>query len=274
MSQAAYSLLFAAALLVVVLGEALRPWRSVAQSLARRWWNHGLLFGISTVVSTLIYRAALPAISILAAHNRFGLLNKSWLPLAARGVLAFLLIDLTRYTVHRAFHSMPLLWRVHQVHHSDSELDLSTGIRNHPLEAIAGQAVLGVVIAVLAPPPAAVLVIEMAALLSAFFTHANASLPAWLERCLGWIFVTPQMHRIHHSEEIGEQNANFGEIVPWWDRIFGTYQRTPAAGFDQMRTGLKEAQGEADTSLTLLLLEPFQSTKGQPARPLRASPLQ
>lgn len=253
-----YWLLFAVALLVVALWEALRPWRSVPRELARRWWNHALLFGISSVFSTLISRAALPVIAFIVANSRFGLLNQHRLPLGLRWILAFLLIDLLRYALHRAFHSVPLFWRVHQVHHSDTNPDLSTGIRNHPLETVVVQAPLAVLVAILAPPPAAVLATEMAALLSAFFTHANGNLPGWLERGLGWMLVTPKVHRIHHSEEMEEQNANFGEILPWWDRMFGTYLAAPEAGFGAMRMGLKEARGGRAASLGSLLLEPFR----------------
>lgn len=253
-----YWLLFAAGLLALAFWETFRPWRNAPAQVAKRWWNHGVLFAISNVFSTLISRASLPLIALVVANNRFGLLNHHGLPLSLRWILAFLAIDLLRYGLHRAFHSVALFWRVHQIHHSDPSLDLSTGIRNHPLEAIVVQAPVALLVAILAPPPAAMLTIEMASLLSSFFTHANGNLPGWLERGLGWMFVTPGIHRIHHSEDIGEQNANFGEILPWWDRMFGTYRDAPAAGFDVMRFGLKEAPASRASSLGFLLLEPFR----------------
>jgi len=256
-----YWLLFAAALLALVLWEVLRPWRNASRRLARRWANHALLFGISSAAATVISRATPLTIALLVSNSRFGLLNRNWLPVSVRCILGFLLIDLLRYALHRGFHCVPALWRVHQVHHSDPHLDLSTGIRNHPLEALVAQIPIGLTIALVAPPPMAVLAAEMLALLSAFFTHANANLPSWLERCLKLVMVTPRIHRIHHSEEIGEQNANFGEILPCWDRMFGTYLDAPAADFDQMRLGLKEAAGQATGGLVFLLAEPFRSRR-------------
>ena len=119
-----------------------------------------MLVAIAAAVSVLIYRASAVAMAIAVANSKFGLLNRPWLPLAARWILGFVLLDLLRYGLHRAFHSVPLLWRVHQVHHSDPEVDLSTGLRNHPLEAIVVQGVFCLAIAVLAPPVSAVLAME------------------------------------------------------------------------------------------------------------------
>jgi sterol desaturase/sphingolipid hydroxylase (fatty acid hydroxylase superfamily) len=254
----AYWILFSAALLGVALWEMARPWRTVSKRLARRWCNHALMMCVSIGTATLLFRASTVVVAVAVANSRFGLLNKPWLPLAVRLILGFVLIDLLRYALHRTFHSFPLLWRLHQVHHSDSDFDLSTGLRNHPLEVLVAHGGLCVAIAILAPPPAAVLAMELVAIAQAFFTHANASLPAWIERPFGMIFVTPQMHRVHHSEEMREQNANLGEVFPWWDRIFGTYLELPEAGFNAMRIGLKGSQDPANAGLWFMLTQPFR----------------
>jgi sterol desaturase/sphingolipid hydroxylase (fatty acid hydroxylase superfamily) len=254
----AYWILFSAALLGVALWETLWPWRAVSKQLTRRWCNHALLVCVSSGASMLFYRASLVIVAVAVANSRFGLLNRPGLPLVVRCILGFVLIDLLRYALHRGFHSVPLLWRVHQVHHSDPDFDLSTGLRNHPLEALAVQAVLCVVIAVLAPPLAAVLAMEFVAIVQSFFTHANANLPFWMEPLVGMIFITPQMHRVHHSEEMREQNANFGEVFPWWDRIFSTFLEVPEAGFDAMRIGLKGSQDPDNTGFLFMLTQPFR----------------
>jgi sterol desaturase/sphingolipid hydroxylase (fatty acid hydroxylase superfamily) len=254
-----YWILFSAALLAVALWEVVRPWRRASKQLVRRWCNHGLMVCVSSVAGMLIYRASVVMVAVAVANSRFGLLNRVWLPLAVRWLLGFVLLDLLRYALHRAFHAVPLLWRVHQVHHSDPDFDLSTGLRNHPFETLAAQAVLCGVIAVLTPPPAAVLAMELVALAQAFFSHANANLPASIERRLGMILITPQMHRVHHSEEIREQSANLGEVLPWWDRIFGTFLQAPEAGFDAMRIGLKGLQDPANAGLLFMLAQPFRS---------------
>ena len=253
-----YRILFSAGLVAVALWEVWRPWRTVSEQLTRRWRNHALLVAIAAGASVLVYRASAVALAVAVANSKLGLFNKPWLPLAIRWLLGFVLLDLLRYGLHRAFHSVPLLWRVHQVHHSDPDVDLSTWLRNHPLEAIAAQAVFCLAIAVLAPPPSAVLAMEFVAILQAFFSHANANLPVWMERLVGMIVVTPRMHRVHHSEEMREQNANLGEVFPWWDRMFGTYLERPAAGFEDMRFGLEGSQNPASAGLLFMLSQPFR----------------
>jgi sterol desaturase/sphingolipid hydroxylase (fatty acid hydroxylase superfamily) len=153
---------------------------------------------------------------------------------------------------------VPFLWRVHHVHHSDPDFDLSTGARAHPIEVALTQGANLAAVAILAAPVAAVLAAELFSCAQSFFSHANASLPAWVEEPLRWVFVTPDMHRIHHSEEVGEQGKNLGDIFPWWDRLFRTYQQTPDAGQDRMVVGLKGFQNEGSLNLSFMLLHPFR----------------
>lgn len=261
----AYWTLFAAALLLVGLWEMYRPWRRVSEDLVRRWRSHALLIVTSGAITVLIYRASLVMIAVAVSHAKFGVLNRAWMPLVFRCVAGFLLLDFLSYLFHRVSHSFLPLWKIHQVHHSDPDFDLSNGFRNHPLETLITQAAYSGAIALLAPPPAAVLAAQLAAMLAAFFTHANASLPGWIDRPLRMIFVTPGMHRVHHSEEVPEQKANFGEILPWWDRLFGTYQEAPAAGNDEVRMGLRGVEGPATGSFFFMLLQPFRSRPTAPS---------
>lgn len=252
-----YWVVFVAAFLGVAIWESFRPRRDLLVPTARRWGNHGLLLVICTVISVGIYRASPVVIAASFEGNRFGLLNKPWLPFAARCILAVLLLDLVKYALHRACHSVSLLWRLHQVHHSDPDFDVSTAFRVHPIELIFTQLGYFGTIALLAAPPVAVLVAELASTFQGFFGHANARLPEWLEKPVRAIFVTPDMHRIHHSEEIPEQNRNLGDIFPWWDRLFGTYVSTPAAGQAEMITGLKGYQNPGSLGFTFMLRLPF-----------------
>jgi len=248
---------FVAAFLGVAIWESFRPRRDLLVPTARRWGNHGLLLVICTVISVGIYRASPVVIAASFEGNRFGLLNKPWLPFAARCILAVLLLDLVKYALHRACHSLALLWRLHQVHHSDPDFDVSTAFRVHPIELIFTQLGYFGTIALLAAPPVAVLIAELASTFQGFFGHANARLPEWLEKPVRAIFVTPDMHRIHHSEEIQEQNRNLGDIFPWWDRLFGTYVATPAAGQAEMMTGLKGYQNPGSLGFAFMLRLPF-----------------
>lgn len=253
-----YWLLFSAALAGVGLWEMYRPWRRVSGQLVRRWRNHALLVVISSAITLLVYRASLVMLSVAASHSKYGVLNRPAIPLALRFILGLLLLDFLSYVLHRASHTLPLLWRVHQVHHSDSDFDLSTGVRNHPLETLIVQAAYSGAILLFAPPPEAVLAVQLTAMLSAFFTHANAKLPPWIDRPLRMIFVTPDMHRVHHSEEVHEQTANFGEIFPWWDRVFGTYLEAPAAGREGVRLGLRGVESPTSAGLVFMLTQPFR----------------
>lgn len=253
----AYWCVVVAAFLGVAIWESYRPRRELCVSTGRRWGNHGLLLVICTVISVGIYRASPVLIAASVADSRFGLLNKPWLPFALRCILSVLLLDLVRYALHRACHSLGLLWRLHQVHHSDPDFDVSTTFRIHPIELLFTQFGYFLAIAILAPPAIAVLIAELLSTFMGFFGHANARLPDWIEKPVRMFFVTPDMHRIHHSEEMQEQNRNLGDIFPWWDRLFGTYVFAPAAGQAQMITGLKGFQTPRSLSLAFMVQLPF-----------------
>jgi sterol desaturase/sphingolipid hydroxylase (fatty acid hydroxylase superfamily) len=211
-------------------------------------------------VSPIVFAAAI-------ADTSFGLLNKPWVPFLFRCAAGVVLLDLAHYGVHRMFHSVSLLWRVHEIHHSDPDYDVSTAARFHPLEVIASNAAMFGAIALLAPPPVAVFASVLLTIVLNLFAHANASLPGGADRLLRSVFVTPDMHRIHHSEDIREQSSNFGQTFSWWDRMFGTYVRQPAAG-DKMVTGLAGMRDERSLGFGHMLGEPFQSRAKANANPV------
>jgi sterol desaturase/sphingolipid hydroxylase (fatty acid hydroxylase superfamily) len=254
----AYWLIFLTSFLAVAMWESHWPKRSLSTAVTRRWSRHGIMLLASTVIPTLLFRTSPILVALAVAHSRFGLLNRPWQPFVVRFVAAVLVLDLVRYGVHRFHHALPLLWRVHHVHHSDPDIDLSTGARAHPLETILMQGANLAAVAILAAPPAAVLVIELFSSAQSFFSHANGSLPGWIEKPARRIFVTPDMHRIHHSEEILEQSRNFGDIFPWWDHLFRTYLEAPAAGQERMVVGLKGFQNDESLNVSFMLLHPFR----------------
>jgi sterol desaturase/sphingolipid hydroxylase (fatty acid hydroxylase superfamily) len=265
MEGGAFWSVFVVSFLGVAVWETLRPKYELSESLDARWGKHWLLLIVSFAVSAMLIPASPLFVADWFAGSRYGLLNKPWMPLAARWILAVLILDLARYTTHRALHSVYLLWRVHQVHHSDRDFDVTTSVRAHPLEVILFQGAALVTIAILAPPLGAVLAAELMSVFESFFSHANASLPEWLQRGLGVIFYTPDMHRIHHSVDTRMQNSNFGDIFPWWDRAFGTYRPPCSPGEDRMAMGLVEFQSGASPGFAFLLKQPFlPSPSGQP----------
>jgi sterol desaturase/sphingolipid hydroxylase (fatty acid hydroxylase superfamily) len=260
--SAAYWTLFAAAFLTTACWQTFRPARRLSVAVARRWGNHALLMTVSTAASMLLYRSSSVMAAAAVESSRFGLLNRPWMPFAARCILAVLLLDLTRYGLHLLHHSVALLWRLHQVHHSDPDCDLSTGFRAHPIETLLWQGGYLAVIAVFAPPAAGVLAVELGSLFQSFFSHANATLPPWMEKPLRYVFVTPQMHAIHHSAEVPEQGTNLSDIFPWWDHVFGTYLHAPAAGQERLVTGMKEFQSDRSLDVSFMLLQPFRDERG------------
>jgi sterol desaturase/sphingolipid hydroxylase (fatty acid hydroxylase superfamily) len=267
---------FVAAFLLLAMWESARPRRRLLVDERRRWRGHAVILAIGATPAALIFQRTVPlVVAATVADSRFGLLSHSSLPFPAQWVLAVLLLDLVKYAMHRAHHSIPWLWRVHQVHHSDPDLDVSTAGRFHPLETVTMQAAQLAAIAVLAPPPSAVLFTLVVAAFHTVFAHANASLPAWLERPLRTVLVTPDIHGIHHSEEMREQSRNFGDVFPWWDRALRTYASTPARGPEGLIPGLRGFQDERSVGIGFMLALPFRRpmpVNAGATRPVTISP--
>jgi len=167
------------------------------------------------------------------------------------------MLDLLIYLQHVIFHHVPLLWRLHKIHHIDQEIDVTTGLRFHPLEIILSVLIKSTAVILLGVPVMAVVIFEILLNGTAMFNHGNIKLPATIDRILRWIIVTPDMHRVHHSVIMSETNSNFGFNLPWWDRIFRTYQAQPAAGHDGMKIGLQDYQAVEKTGLWSLMIIPF-----------------
>ena len=262
-----YWTLFSVALAGVALWESARPWRPLSPELVRRWRNHGALVLIYGAFLAVVFRGSSVLVALAVQHSRFGLFNLLPLTLPARIALGILFLDFFRYLEHWLLHSVPLLWRVHQVHHSDADIDLSTGVRHHPFENLLGLVFSVAIILLLAPPAAAVLTLELVGVVHVFFSHANANFPPRWERLLRLVLITPEMHRIHHSDEVRDQNANLGELFPWWDRLFGTYLDTPVAGPEGVRIGLKGCAAAEAASLQFMLAQPFRPVPDLPQVP-------
>lgn len=262
--SAAYWIALVVAFLACAIWESFQP-KSNVSGTERRWGKHGLMLIICTTASVGLFRISPVVMAFNVSGSRFGLLNIPWLPFAARCVIGILALDLVRYSTHRLAHSVGVLWRFHQVHHSDPDFDVSTGLRVHPVDLIMTQGAYLVVVAVLAPPVIAVLIAELLGALQSFFTHANASLPPWADKTLRAVFVTPDMHRIHHSEEMAEQFKNLSDIFSWWDHLFGTYLEQPAVGDEKIVVGLKGFQNERSLGIGFMLAQPFRTEMEQAA---------
>ncbi|WP_299423933.1 sterol desaturase family protein [uncultured Shimia sp.] len=249
-------------LFIVLAGiETLAPRRPLNWSKSRRWLtNWGLSF-----LNTLTLRAlavALPLLAVGAASdaqsNGWGLFNILELPVAIEFILAILALDFAIWLQHLITHKIPLLWRLHRVHHADPDFDVTTAIRFHPVEIALSMGLKIALIYLLGPAAIAVLVFEILLNGTALFNHANIRLPAKLDRLIRLVLVTPDMHRVHHSVHRDEHDSNYGFALSIWDRALGTYIAQPRAGHDKMTIGL-EWQDTRPTKFSWSLRLPFRA---------------
>ncbi|KRP85382.1 MULTISPECIES: sterol desaturase family protein [Pseudomonas] len=241
---------------VMALWEVLAPKRR--QSIGR-WqrWPPNLGIGVlDSVLVRLIFPTAAVGVALYADAHGWGAFHaldvSGWLAVVA----SILLLDLAIYLQHVMFHAVPLLWRLHRMHHTDLEFDLTTGTRFHPLEIVLSLMLkLGVIVA-LGAPAIAVLLFEVLLNATAMFNHANARLPRRLDAVLRWLLVTPDMHRVHHSWHPDETNSNFGFNLSWWDRLFGTYRAQPRDGHAGMTIGINQFRDPRELRLDRMLWQP------------------
>lgn len=218
---------------------------------------------LDALVVRLIVPLAPVGLAQIAASRDWGLLNVFQIPGWLAILLTVVVLDLAIYAQHVVFHAVPVLWRMHMVHHSDLEFSATTGVRFHPLEILISTGIkLGLVI-LLGPPVLGVMLFEILLNGSSLFNHANVHLSHSLDRALRWIIVTPDMHRVHHSVEKAETNSNYGFNLPWWDRLFRTYRAQPEAGHEGMIIGLETWRDKKRLTLGKLLLLPFFGGAGQ-----------
>lgn len=237
--------------------EALAPLRPWSASKYRRWSTNLALAAINSAAVRLILPGAAVGVAFLAGTHRWGVLNHLDLPRWFSLIVTLLVLDFVVYLQHVIFHWLPVLWRFHRVHHTDLDFDVTTGLRFHPLEILLSLLVKSSAIVLLGPPASAVLVFEALLNATSMFNHGNVRLPTPLDRALRLFVVTPDVHRVHHSVVTTETNCNFGFNLPWWDRIFGTYQAQPRAGHLGMTIGIGELRDEKSLTLPRVLALPF-----------------
>ncbi|MCB1866175.1 MAG: sterol desaturase family protein [Chromatiales bacterium] len=243
--------------ILVVALELFWPARAALVPVAPRWRVNGALYAMNFA---LVFAAPISAfgVAIAANANGFGLFQ--WFELGDGPWVVFsawLVLDLSLYLLHLAYHRLPWLWRLHRTHHADADFDISTGVRFHPLETVVTVAYRSAVAALLGPPLIAMLVHELLIIAFGFYTHGNLRVPTRADRLLRLVLVTPPMHSIHHSVEPGEGGSNLGGVLSIWDRLFGTYVAQPAAGQSGLRFGLADLP--AAIRLRDLLVLPFRA---------------
>jgi sterol desaturase/sphingolipid hydroxylase (fatty acid hydroxylase superfamily) len=249
--------------IIIALWELISPRRILSVSKGLRWTNNlGIVF-FNTFLLRYLFPMMAVGIAIIAEEEKWGLLNNIIVNSYVKLFLAFLLLDFSIYLQHVMFHTVPLLWRFHRMHHTDLDFDVTTGSRFHPIEIILSMIIKMLIVSALGAPPVAVVVFEVLLNATAMFNHGNIYIPISTDRILRLLIVTPDMHRVHHSVNPKETNSNYGFNFPWWDRLFGTYIAQPKDNQLKMAIGLNQFRESKYLKFHWLLIQPFVGKAGE-----------
>lgn len=254
--------IFVLVLVLMMLLEHLWPKRKRQQRRVGRWRTNLGLVVLNSVTLKLLGPIAAVTVATYTHDQHWGLMAllptniSPFIPI----ILCVILLDFAIYAQHVAFHKIHFLWRLHQVHHADRDIDATTGIRFHPVEAVISMVYKCLVVFILGPAAMAVILFETLLNASAMFNHANIHLPLWLDRILRIAIVTPDSHRVHHSTIQQETDSNYGFFLSVWDRMFSTYRAQPNKGHEGMSIGLLEYQNNNPSVFKWCLALPFLSS--------------
>jgi sterol desaturase/sphingolipid hydroxylase (fatty acid hydroxylase superfamily) len=210
----------------------------------------------------ILFPTAAVGIALVCEARGWGFLHWMAVPLGWATLVSVLLLDLAIYLQHVMFHWVPVLWRLHRMHHADLDIDVTTGARFHPIEILLSLLIKFAVVAAVGAPALAVLIFEVLLNATSMFNHSNVCMVPAIDRIVRGLVVTPDMHRVHHSIIKCETDSNFGFNFPWWDRLFGTYRPQPADGHLGMTIGIDAFRDPAELRLDRMLVQPFRSDRG------------
>jgi sterol desaturase/sphingolipid hydroxylase (fatty acid hydroxylase superfamily) len=257
-------------LVIMFLWELIAHRRPLTTSKITRWFSNLGLVLIDSIAVRLVFPTALAGVALLAQRQGWGLFNLFELFTLLKIIFSVLILDLAIYLQHVMFHSIPLFWRLHMVHHSDMDIDVTTGVRFHPIEIILSMGIKMIVVILIGAPPVSVLIFEIILNGTSMFNHGNVRYSQQIDSFLRLLVVTPEMHRVHHSTIRWETNSNLGFNFPWWDRLFGTYRDQPAKGHLEMTIGLDQYKESQKLTLPWLIVLPFIGKLGK--YPMTRSP--
>ncbi len=264
----------------MALLEARYPARKAVLDRITRWVGNLSMVVLGALISRVLLPATLVGVSVWAQQEDFGLFNvmlgyaqsgssltgisdaveSSGVVFAVIVTLSVILLDMIIYWQHRLFHTVPLLWRFHKMHHADSHVDTTTGLRFHPVEIAISLGVKAAAVALLGIPAVAIVIFEVALNGFALFNHANIRLSQKWDDKVGRVLITQRLHRIHHSQAKAESNSNYGFSVSWWDRLFNSF--TPRAQYsdETLPIGQKDVPAvKENASIRALLMQPFKN---------------
>lgn len=252
---------FVLVFLCVAGAEFFWPRRKKTLTRAARWpHNIGLTF-LNVLLVRILLPVSLAGFALIVQEHGWGIFSYVSLPYALKIILSIVLLDMVIYGQHVMFHKVPVLWRLHRVHHTDTEMDVTTALRFHPIEIMLSMGLKFVAVLLLGVPPEATLLFEIILNACAMFNHGNIKLPSTLDRWLRFIIVTPDMHRVHHSIDPQETNSNYGFNISLWDCLFGTYRAQPKLGHNAMIIGIDTFRSPLEVKLNKLLTQPFREIK-------------
>ncbi len=258
---------FFGTLVILSIWEWLFPKRHLTVSKLKRWLNNIAIIFVNSFVVRLFFPAALVGVAYYAEQHHYGLFNlitmNYWLAI----IISVILLDFTIYLQHVMFHAVPIFWRIHRMHHVDLDIDVTTGVRFHPIEIVISLCIKIAAVILIGAPILAVIVFEILLNSITMFNHSNISISHSVDNLIRKIIVTPDMHRVHHSDIPYETNSNFGFNLSIWDRLCGTYQPQPSLGHEKMVIGIKEIRdSKYCINLLGMLILPF--VKGKSNYPL------
>ena len=253
--------IFLGVLVLMLVLESLIQRHPTVDSKPRRLAINFSLTGFNVLLVRGLLGGAAVGMAHFTEQHGWGLLNYLDWPVPLEMAMGIIFLDLMIYIQHVVLHMIPLFWRFHRVHHSDLDLDVSSGFRFHPLEILGSMIYKLGLVAALGPSMMTVVVFEAILSGMAMFSHSNIKLPLELDRTLRWLFVTPDMHRIHHSVEVDETNSNYGFNISIWDRLLGTYIHDGKKPQPEIIIGVPEFRTPEQVSLLKLVLMPFQNTR-------------
>lgn len=251
---------FAGMLALMAALEALLPRRLTGVTRLHRWVTNLSLAAAGTLLLRLAVPLLATGVAIEAERRGFGLFHQLEVPYALAFLLSFLALDLLIYGQHILFHKSRFLWRLHRVHHADSHMDATTGIRFHPLEILISMGIKMGAVALLGAPAAAVILFEVVLNATSLFNHSNLRIGERADRFIRLFIVTPDMHRVHHSVHRDEHDMNYGFSLSLWDRLFGTWRESPRDGHIAMRLGLADYPAPLPDGLGWSLINPFSAS--------------
>lgn len=236
---------FAGVFAMMAAWEVAAPRRALSLPKARRWVANLGVTLLNVGLVRVLFPTATVGVALAAGERQWGLINALAVPVPLAFAVSFLALDLVIWIQHVAFHRVPVLARLHRMHHVDLDFDVTTGLRFHPVEIVLSLMIKFAAVLALGAPAAAVLAFELALNLGSLFNHGNVRMPGAVDRVLRLVVVTPDMHRVHHSIVPEEINSNYGFFLSWWDRLFGTYRAEPRAGHDAITIGVRDTRDPA-----------------------------